>query len=200
MTYPPQDPGQPQYQPYTQQPPATWPPQPSYAPPGPPQRRRRKPWSRGRKAIAWTVGGIVALIVIASAVGGGKHPAPAAAPAAATTAATAQAAAPAARKTSTVPAVPVITYIVTGSPADVTYGPEGSNSQGTVPMHVKARLGNAGYYAIQAQLQGDGSVTVKIEINGKVISSGRAEGGYNIAQAEISQDPITGQWEDTQSQ
>jgi hypothetical protein len=30
-----------------------------------------------------------------------------------------------------------------------------------------------------------------------VISQGTASGGYNIAMAEISQDPLSGQWEDT---
>jgi len=34
-------------------------------------------------------------------------------------------------------------------------------------------------------------------INGKVISESDATGGYNIATAEISQDPLTGEWTDT---
>ena len=42
-----------------------------------------------------------------------------------------------------------------------------------------------------------GSVIVKILVNGKVVSQGTATGGYNIAMAEISQDPLTGGWADT---
>ena len=90
-----------------------------------------------------------------------------------------------------------ITYEVTGSPANVTYGPAGSSLSGTVPMKVTAKLGDPLYYSLQAQLQGGGSVTVKILVNGTVISQGTASGGYNIAMAEISQDPLSGQWTDT---
>ena len=91
---------------------------------------------------------------------------------------------------------PTITYIVTGSPADVTYGASGSDTQGTVPMKVTAPLGDPSFYAINAQLQGSGSVHVEILIDGKVISQGTASGSYNIASAEIGQDPLTGDWED----
>ena len=97
-------------------------------------------------------------------------------------------------------AVPTLTYQVTGSSAaDVTYGPAGSTLSGATPMKVNAKLGNAIYYSLTAQLQGGGSVTVKILINGKVISESNATGGYNIATAEISQDPLTGEWTDTNS-
>jgi hypothetical protein len=88
-----------------------------------------------------------------------------------------------------------ITFEVTGSNADVTYGPAGSNLTGTVPMHVTRKLGDPAYYSIEAQLQGGGNVTVKILINGKVVSKAEASGGYNIAMAEISQDPLTGGWQ-----
>jgi hypothetical protein len=64
-------------------------------------------------------------------------------------------------------------------------------------MKVTAKLGSPSYYSVTAQLQGDGSVTVKILVDGTVISSGTATGGYNIATAEISQDPLSGQWTDT---
>jgi len=66
-------------------------------------------------------------------------------------------------------------------------------------MKVNVKLGNAIYYSLTAQLQGGGRVTVKILINGKVISESDATGGYNIATAEISQDPLTGEWTDTNS-
>lgn len=90
-----------------------------------------------------------------------------------------------------------VTYVVTGSSADVTYGPAGSNLQGFVPMKVTARLGNPQFYAITAQLQGGGSVSCAIEVDGKTISTGTATGGYNIATCEIDQNPLTGQWENT---
>ena len=92
-----------------------------------------------------------------------------------------------------------ITYVVTGSPANVTYGPAGTDLSGTVPMNVSAPIGNnpASYYAIDAQLNGGGTVTAEILVGGKVISSATASGSYNIATAEIDQNPLTGQWENT---
>jgi hypothetical protein len=90
-----------------------------------------------------------------------------------------------------------VTYIVTGSPADVTYGPSGSDLQGYVPMDVNAPLGNPVYYAISAQLQGGGQVTCEILVGGKVISKSTATGSYNIATCEISQDPVYGGWVNT---
>ena len=94
-----------------------------------------------------------------------------------------------------------ITYVVSGSSADVTYGPAGSDASGTVPMNVSAPIGKnpAVYYAIDAQLNGGGTVTVEILVGGKVISHAMASGSYNIATAEIDQNPLTGQWEDTNS-
>jgi hypothetical protein len=90
-----------------------------------------------------------------------------------------------------------VTYVVTGSPADVTWGPAGSDHQGTVPMHVTRPLRNPIYYAITAQLQGSGQVACAILVNGKVISRAEASGSFNIASCEASKDPLTGQWSDT---
>jgi hypothetical protein len=152
----------------------------------------------GRHKVASGLLAFVALIVIivAASAGGSK-------PENSTTAATQPAV--------TAPAVPVVadsttpaptpaaprtvTYEVTGSDAQVTYGPAGRDLSGTVPMKVTAKLGDPAYYALQAQLQGGGSVTVKILVNGKVVSQGTASGGYNIAMAEISKNPLTGEWE-----
>jgi hypothetical protein len=55
------------------------------------------------------------------------------------------------------------------------------------------------YYSISAQLQGGGAVSCQLKVDGKVISSSSstASGGYNIAQCEISQDPLSGNWTDT---
>jgi hypothetical protein len=90
-----------------------------------------------------------------------------------------------------------ITYVVTGTPgADVTYGPAGSNYQGSVPMSVARHLGTPQYYSISAQLQGNGSVRCKLKVDGVTIASASASGGYNIASCEIDQN-TNGSWEDT---
>lgn len=98
---------------------------------------------------------------------------------------------------SEIPVVNTVTYIVTGTGgADVTYGPAG-DFNGQVPMNVTANIPSAPpvYYAINAQLQGEGTVSCTIEVNGQAISTATASGGYNIAGCEIGQDPITGQWQ-----
>jgi hypothetical protein len=83
----------------------------------------------------------------------------------------------------------------------ITYGPSGSNDNGYVGMDVKMAIPSSppSFYAIQAQCQQDGTASVLIRINGVQISSGVANGAYNIASAEISEDPITGQWQDDNS-
>jgi hypothetical protein len=97
-------------------------------------------------------------------------------------------------------AADTVTYAVTGSTADVTYGPAGSDSQGSVPMSKtdKVPADKPAYYAITAQLQGSGSVSCSIKINDKVLATSTANGGYNIAQCEISENPLTGSWENDQ--
>jgi hypothetical protein len=90
-----------------------------------------------------------------------------------------------------------VTYVVNGSDADVTYGPDGSDNQGTVPMSVTQPLGSPQYYAINAQLQGGGSVSCQIKVDGVTISSASASGGYNIADCEIDTNSETGAWENT---
>ena len=89
-----------------------------------------------------------------------------------------------------------VTYIVRGAAgAQVTYGPSGSDYNGTVPMRVTHRLGDPEYYAINAQLQGYGTVSCSIEVDGIPLSTATASGGYNIADCEIGQDPVTSLWE-----
>jgi hypothetical protein len=87
-----------------------------------------------------------------------------------------------------------VTYVVSGSPADVTYGPSGSDHSGTVPMSVTRRLGHPSYYAIDAQLNGDARVVCKIKVDGVTLSSGSASGAYNIASCQIGQDLNTESW------
>jgi hypothetical protein len=137
--------------------------------------------------------------VIATAVGGNKtttatsnNPLPVAP-------ATSGAAAPAPAPATTAPAAAdTVTYVVTGSSsADIQYGPAGSSAQGHAPMSVTKPLGKPQYVSISAQLQGGGSVSCQIKVNGNVISKATASGGYNIATCEISQNPLTGEWVDT---
>jgi hypothetical protein len=89
-----------------------------------------------------------------------------------------------------------VEFIVSGSPADVTYGPSGSSLSGSVPLDVTGQIPSPvpAYYAVSAQLQGAGAVSCEIRVDGVVISTARATGGYNIALCEISQGP-SGDWE-----
>ena len=161
--------------------------QPQYAP-QPPQQARGS-----RKGCAFLgCGGLGVLVVlIATLASHSSTPSSSSPPPAAQQqpAAPAQANAAAAAQT--------VTYVVRGSPADVTYGPAGSDYSGAVPLHVAKPLGTPAYYAINVQLQGAGTVSCKIEVDGKTVSSATASGGYNIAMCEIVQDPLSGQWQDT---
>ena len=60
-----------------------------------------------------------------------------------------------------------ITYAVTGSPADVTYGPAGSDFSGSVPMTETGSLASPAYYFINAQLQGEGEVTCQSSLTAR---------------------------------
>jgi hypothetical protein len=178
--------GQPGYQPQTRPGAYQYMPQP----PQPPQQPQPP---RKRKGLAFFgcggLGALVLLIVILTSHSSPSSSAPAAGLQPAQAAPPAQSSAPA--------AVQTVTYVVTGSAADVTYGPSGSDYSGNVPMHVSKPLGSPVYYSISAQLQGAGTVSCKIEVDGKTVSSSTATGGYNIASCEISQDPLSGQWTDT---
>ena len=83
----------------------------------------------------------------------------------------------------------------------ITYGPSGSDDNGYAGMDVKMAIPASppSFYAIQAQCQQGGSASVLIRVNGVQISSGVANGAFNIASAEISQDPVSGQWQDDNS-
>jgi hypothetical protein len=89
-----------------------------------------------------------------------------------------------------------VEFIVSGSPADVTYGPSGSSLSGNVPLDVSGNIPSPApaYYAVNAQLQGAGSVSCEIRVDGEVISTAVATGGYHIAICEISPD-FSGGWE-----
>jgi hypothetical protein len=142
---------------------------------------------------------LLIIIVIATSSQSGKSGSPTAAtsPNSAPSSTAAAAPAAAAKPSPTKPAAQTVTYTVTGSTADVTYGPAGSDFEGSVPMTKTVTLdNNASYYAINAQLQGDGQVSCSIAVDGKVIDHATAEGGYNIADCEITQG-LFGNWEST---
>lgn len=185
---------QPNVQGNVQQPYPPYPPgygQPQYAPPQMPPPRR--PWISRHKFLTGL--GALLLFFIFIGVGANLGSTKSNGTGASGFTATSQAAAPA---TSAAAAVKQsVTFVVTGSPADVTYGPSGTSVQGTVPMRVTKPLSNPVFYSLYAQLQGGGEVTCKILVDGKIISQSVASGGYNIAQCEISQDPLSGQWSDT---
>jgi hypothetical protein len=191
---PPQGYGQPppqQYQPGWQPP---QPPPGAYRAPGRPPRKSRT----GRTIAIIAACAVATFIIVAAVASGGKTPQASASSPPATGA---PATGPAVTASQAPPAAQAVTYVVTGSSADVTYGPAGSDSAGTVPMRKSAAIpaSPAAYYAISAQLQGGGSVTCELIIGGTVISRATATGGYNIADCEAVQDPVTGQWQDANS-
>ncbi|HWG64505.1 MAG TPA: hypothetical protein VG253_22705 [Streptosporangiaceae bacterium] len=87
-----------------------------------------------------------------------------------------------------------VTYLVTGSSAQVTYGPQGSSVMSLSPMKASSPLGGARFYVLQAQLQGSGSVTCQLQINGRSVAVAHASGADNVALCSASRDPATGKW------
>ncbi|MEZ0095943.1 hypothetical protein [Streptacidiphilus sp. EB129] len=61
-------------------------------------------------------------------------------------------------------------------------------------MNITQPLGTPLYYSIYAQLQGGGTVSCHLEVDGQVISQSTATGGYNIAICEMID--LNGQWKD----
>ena len=95
-----------------------------------------------------------------------------------------------------------VTFIAYGTcDPDITYGSNGSTSNGYVGMDKTVTVPSPAplYYAINAQCQQNGSGSVIIKVDGTQISSGVANGAYNIASAQVGQDPVTGQWQDENS-
>jgi len=87
-----------------------------------------------------------------------------------------------------------VTYVMKGSPANVTYGPAGVYYTGVVPMRVTQRLTSGGFYAIIAHPDGSGAVTCEMLVGGKVISKATAAGRNQLVFCSISQDQATGRW------
>lgn len=171
-----------------------------YPPPQQPYQPPPRPPKRGHTArnVILIICAAVLVVIVAAAIGsasGKKTPA-----AATTPTASAPASAPASHPASAAAAVPsTVTYEVTGSAADVTYGAQGSSLTGHVPMKVTGKLEHADDYSIDAQLDGGGAVHCRILVDGKLVSAATATGSYNIASCEIVQDPLSGKWEDANS-
>jgi Protein of unknown function (DUF732) len=90
-----------------------------------------------------------------------------------------------------------VTYVATGSSADVTYGPSGSGYQGSAPLTVtKPLVGNPQFYSISAQLKNGGTVTCQIKVDGVTIVSASASGSTNVASCAMDQD-LNGSWQET---
>jgi hypothetical protein len=81
-----------------------------------------------------------------------------------------------------------ITYHVGGGPANVAYGPAGSSRGHGSPMDIREPIGSAPYYYVQAQLDGDGSVSCVISVDGQPVSQASADSPYGVAQCEIVPD------------
>jgi hypothetical protein len=173
---------QPQGQPYGYQ--------PQYPPQGYPPRQQPRKSRRGLAFLG--CGGLGAIVVLAASLAASHGSS-----SSSSLPAVSQPAVPVAGTTAA-PAAQSVTYEVTGSPADVTYGPAGTELSGSVPMGKTDAIPSKAplYYSVQAQLQGSGTVSCKILIGGKTVSSSTATGGYNIALCEVVRDPLTGGWQD----
>jgi hypothetical protein len=64
-------------------------------------------------------------------------------------------------------------------------------------MNKTTSIGNPAYYALSAQLQGSGSVTCKLEVDGRTVSEATASGSFQIAMCQIHKDPVSGEWKNT---
>lgn len=169
--------------------------QPGYTAYQPPPAPRKK--HTARNVLLSIVGGFGALIVVSAVVSAGKPSA--SSPAAATTVTATH---PAAASSAQAVAAQV-TYACTGSAPDgidITYGPEGSSYGATsLPFSKTMSLdASAGYFDITAQLSGSGSVsctaTVQASDGTRTVASAAAQGGYNLANAEVCSD-FSGGWQ-----
>lgn len=168
----------------------------TYAPYTPPPAPKKH---RARNTLAGIGTGVVLLAVVGALTG---SPTPAAAPVPVVTpTSSGTAPAPAPATTTTAPAT--VTYTCTGQAPDgidITYGPEGTSlSATTLPFHATTVLNpDAMYYTVNAQLSGSGHVTCTTTIqtgDGTVTAqTAQAEGGYNIATAEVCSS-FDGGWE-----
>lgn len=166
----------------------------------PPPGRRPPRRHRVRNGMLVGLGCLIVIVGVGTGLTGGKLPSSSSGSrAAASTAGAAAppAARPKAKGTTHSGSGPTLSYRVTGAPgAAVTYGPAGGTSTRQGPLRVTTTLGSALYYSITAQPSGSGAVTCEILIGSRVISKSGASGAGNLASCEISQDPLSGKWQD----
>jgi hypothetical protein len=99
-----------------------------------------------------------------------------------------------------------ITYIVTGSPAEIAYGPAGNAYVASTPLDTQEFIRKPGgrpaegtpgpaypaYYYISAQLSAGGSITCAILVGQRVVDQESAHGGHAIAKCEVGH--LDGRW------
>ena len=89
-----------------------------------------------------------------------------------------------------------VTFEVDGNApngVDITYGNDGSNYQGSLPLYETLTIEkDAMYYVVTAQLSGGGAVNCSVTI-GDAVATGHARGGYNICSAQLNSD-FSGGW------
>jgi hypothetical protein len=177
--------------------------------PGPSQPQPAGHRSAKRGGSHWVrnvfagIGVVVVAGIIISALSATHSTGSGASPGNSAVAASASASVPAsapAAASSAAPSLPTkVEFIVSGSAPDgidITYGPGGTELSGPSTLDGTATMtvpfdASALYYAMNAQLQGDGDITCKIVVTGPgdaplTASSGAASGGYNICSAQAA--------------
>lgn len=172
-------------------------------PPEPVAVRRK----HGRGRIAFVVAAFIVVVAIAASAGhhnsANQNSGSASNQAAQTNNKAPAAPAAPAKKVAPKPAPPqTVTYTITGSAPegiDITWGTDSSNHAAhSLPFTETVPLDNSGgvlYYDVTAQLQGSGDISCQISVNGKVLKTGSASGGYNICMTEVTKDPFTDTWQ-----
>jgi len=151
------------------------------------------------KALKIVIGAAIVIGVIAVASSSASNNTPAASSSAtASTSATTGLPTLYSQPTTSAPITPVtvpatVTYSCTGQApdgVDITYGPDGSSYHASkLPFSKTAALpASALYVDTEAQLHGSGEVTCTTTVNADgttATKSGTAQGGYNLALAEV---------------
>jgi hypothetical protein len=95
----------------------------------------------------------------------------------------------------------LVTITVTGhAPGGlfIHYGTDVSTTETTkLPFTTTLPLDSSGavlVYEVAAQLQGSGSISCSVAVNGTVLNTGTAANGYNYCLAQIGQNPVTRKW------
>lgn len=86
-----------------------------------------------------------------------------------------------------------ITYVVSGSSSDVTYGKLAPN-HGKSSMKVTQAMGNDQVFNLTTELNKPGKSTVEILVNGKKVASATATTNKSVASITVSRNFTTGGW------